>query len=66
MPSAADDADFDRVLPRAIGDDGSKTALGKIDAVDAPLRPLRHLADGKINVFKIGLDEPEIAVAETG
>src|ERR1700730_14703826 len=56
----ANDADFDRFFSGAVCDDGGKTALGKIDAVDPPVRLLQHLPDRQINVFKVGFDEPEI------
>ena len=53
----ADDADFDRLLSAAVGDDGGKAALGKIDAVDPPVRLLQDLADRKVHVFEVGFDE---------
>ena len=61
----ADDADFDRLLPDAVCHNGGKTALGKIDAVDPPLLLLQDIADRKLNVFKVGFDEPEIVVGQT-
>jgi hypothetical protein len=52
-------------FPGPVCDDGGKTALGKINAVDAPVRLLQDLADREINVFKVGCDEPKIAIGQT-
>ena len=45
---AADDADLDARLIRAVGDNGGKTRFHEIDLVDTLLAPLELLPHGKI------------------
>ena len=57
---AADDANLNARLFRAIGDDGGKAGFDEIDMVDASFAGFKPTPHGKINGFEMRFEQSEI------
>jgi hypothetical protein len=53
----ADDADFDALIARAVGNNGSETSLNEIDVIDLSFADLQSLSDGKFDGLEAGLEQ---------